>query len=67
MFYFSIAKEIDHENDDPDPIFVSECQIMTDWEKCQVAMKNEIFSLNKQIVCIPIIITPKDVMPVRYK
>ncbi|CAA7020278.1 unnamed protein product [Microthlaspi erraticum] len=50
MFSFSVAKEIDHENDDPDPTSVSECQKRPDWEKWQMAMKNEIFSLNKRTV-----------------
>ncbi|CAA7045306.1 unnamed protein product [Microthlaspi erraticum] len=67
MFSFSVAKEIDHENDDPDPTSVSECQKRPDWEKWQMAMKNEIFSLNKRTVFGPIIIIPKDVMPVGYK
>jgi len=33
IFFFSLSKEIDHENDDPYPNTLSECQKRPDWEK----------------------------------
>ncbi|KAG7584504.1 Reverse transcriptase RNA-dependent DNA polymerase [Arabidopsis suecica] len=67
IFSFFVSKEIDHENDDPDPKSVSECQQRPDWEKWKTAMQIELLSLNKRDVFGPLVTTSKDVKPVGCK
>ena len=67
MFSFSVSKEIDHENDDPDPRSILECQKRRDWEEWKKAIQIELLSLNKRNVFGPIVIAPENVNPVGYK
>jgi len=54
IFFFSLSKEIDHENDDPDPKTLSECQKRSDWEKWKNAMQVKLHFLNKRNVFGPV-------------
>ena len=67
VFSYLLAKEINEENEDPEPKSVYECQKRHDWIKWKDAIQVELDSLNKRNVFGPIVLTPKDVKPVGYK
>ena len=67
LFSYFVSKEIDEENDDPEPKSILECQRRHDWIKWKDAIQVELDSLNKREVFGPIIITPEAVKPVGYK
>ncbi|KAG7584130.1 Reverse transcriptase RNA-dependent DNA polymerase [Arabidopsis suecica] len=67
VFSYLLSKEIDEENEDPEPKSVYECQKRHDWIKWKDAIQVELDSLNKRNVFGPIVLTPEDVRPVGYK
>ena len=67
VFSYLLAKEINEENEDPEPKSIYECQKRHDWIKWKDAIQVELDSLNKRNVFGPIVLTPKDIKPVGYK
>ncbi|WZZ32928.1 hypothetical protein YC2023_016329 [Brassica napus] len=67
VFSYLLAKEINEENEDPEPKSVYDCQKRHDWIKWKDAIQVELDSLNKRNVFGPIVLTLKDVKPVGYK
>ncbi|KAG7583422.1 hypothetical protein ISN44_As08g029370 [Arabidopsis suecica] len=63
VFSYLLSKEIDEENEDPEPKSVYECQKRHDWIKWKDAIQVELDSLNKRNVFGPIVLTPEDATP----
>ena len=59
--------DIIRNDEDLEPRNVEECQHRNDWPKWKEVMQVELNSLTKQEVFGPIVQTPEDVKPIRYK
>nr|AAS79613.1 putative copia-like polyprotein [Ipomoea trifida] len=66
-FAYAVAHNIPHNNLDPEPKSITECQKRPDWLKWKEAIEAELNSLNKRKVFGPTVLTPKDVIPVGSK
>ena len=67
MFSFCVSKEIDHENDDPDPKSILKCWKIQDWEEWKEAIQIKLLFMNKRNVFGPIVITLENINYVGYK
>ena len=67
IFAFQVAMDIVRNDEDQKPQTVDECQKMNDWPKWKEAIQTELKSLAKQEVFGPIVHTPVNIKPVRYK